>query len=95
MLKAGDGEAIPTRELYQARAPAENGIASVQKNCAQDERYERKEASNGNFHFDLKAANYRIIGSSQMDATARSRDSGIASVKADGASTTVKDLTES
>ncbi len=95
VLKAGNSETILTSELYKTRASAENGIASVQKNCAQDERYEKKEAANGKFHFNLKAANHQIIGSSQMYATTQSRDNGIASVKTNGASTTVKDLTKS
>ena len=95
VLKAGNGESILTSELYRTRASAENGIASVQKNCAEDARYERKQASNGKFHFNLKAANHQIIGTSQMYATTRSRDSGVESVKTNGASTAVKDLTKS
>lgn len=93
VLKAGNAETILTSELYKTRVSAENGIASVQKNCAQDDRYQKKEAANGKFHFNLKAANHQIIGSSQMYATAQSRDKGIESVKKNGASTTVKDLT--
>ncbi|TDF84434.1 YegP family protein [Pseudomonas sp. H9] len=92
-LKAGNGEIILTSELYKTKASAENGIASVQANSAADERYEKKEASNGKFHFNLKAANHQVIGSSQMYATAQSRDAGIASVKTNGASKTVKDNT--
>jgi len=41
VLKASNSETILTSELYKTRASAENGIASVQKNCAQDERYEK------------------------------------------------------
>ena len=58
-----------------------------------EERYEKKTASNGKFYFNLKAANHQIIGSSQMYATAQSRETGIASVKANGTSQTVKDNT--
>ncbi|MND58805.1 hypothetical protein D3C80_499750 [compost metagenome] len=93
VLKAGNGETILTSELYKAKDSAKNGIASVQDNCASDERYEKKEASNGKLHFNLKAANHQIIGSSQMYATAQSRDAGIASVKTNGSSKTIKDLT--
>ncbi|MDD2049421.1 YegP family protein [Pseudomonas putida] len=93
VLKAGNGETILTSELYKAKASAESGIASVQANSATDERYEKKEASNGKFHFNLKAANHQIIGSSQMYATAQSRDAGIASVKTNGSSKTIKDNT--
>lgn len=93
VLKAGNAETILTSELYQARASAENGIASVQKNCGADDRYERLTAKNGKEYFNLKAANHQIIGTSQMYATAQSRDGGIASVKQNGGSETIKDLT--
>lgn len=93
VLKAGNGETILTSELYTSKAAAEKGIASVQSNSPQDERYEKKTASNGKFYFNLKAANHQIIGSSQMYATAQSREIGIASVKNNGVSQTVKDKT--
>lgn len=92
-LKAGNAETILTSELYKTRAAAENGIASVQTNAALDERYERKTASNGKPFFNLKAANHQIIGSSEMYSSEAARDGGIASVKNNGASTTVKDNT--
>ena len=91
VLKAGNGETILTSELYTSKASAEKGIASVRSNSPQEERYEKKTASNG--YFNLKAANHQIIGSSQMYATAQSRETGIASVKANGTSQTVKDNT--
>ncbi|OSK26858.1 hypothetical protein EALG_00625 [Escherichia coli TA144] len=86
VLKAGNGETILTSELYTSKASAEKGIASVRSNSPQEERYEKKTASNGKFYFNLKAANHQIIGSSQMYATAQSRETGIASVKANGTS---------
>lgn len=92
VLKAGNGEIILTSELYKTKASAENGMASVQKNCAEDAHYEKKEASNGKFHFNLKAANHQIIGSSQMYAAVSSRDNGIESVKTNGVTQTIKDL---
>lgn len=93
VLKAGNAETILTSELYTTRAAAENGIASVQKNSPDDARYELKVASNGKFHFNLKAANHQIIGSSQLYATEASRATGIASVKTNGPTTAIKDLT--
>lgn len=93
VLKAGNHEIILTSELYKTRASADNGIASVQTNCSHDERYEKKTAVNGKEHFNLKAANHQVIGSSQLYASAASRDAGIESVKTNGVSTTVKDLT--
>ncbi len=93
VLKAGNGEIILTSELYTTKAAAENGIASVRTNSPLDERYEKKTATNGKFHFNLKAGNHQVIGSSQLYASEASRDKGIAAVKTDGASETVKDNT--
>jgi uncharacterized protein len=93
VLKAGNSEVILRSEQYESRASADNGIASVQKNAALDERYERKTASDGRPFFNLKAGNHQIIGTSQMYAAESGRDNGIASVKTNGVSSTIKDLT--
>ena len=53
VLKAGNGEVILTSELYKAKASAENGIASVQKNSPDDGRYERVVAKNDKPYFNL------------------------------------------
>jgi uncharacterized protein len=92
-LKAGNAETILRSEQYETKAAAENGIASVQKNCALDERYDRKDAADGRTYFNLKAGNHQIIGSSQMYGTPAARDNGIESVKSNGVSTTIKDNT--
>lgn len=93
VLKAGNGEIILTSELYTTKSAAENGIASVRTNSPLDERYEKKVATNGKFHFNLKAANHQVIGASQLYASESSRETGIASVKNNGTSQTVKDKT--
>lgn len=93
VLKAGNAETILTSELYKTRGSAENGIASVQSNCALEERYDKKVATNGKAYFNLKAANHQVIGSSQMYGSTQARDAGIASVMANGTSQTVKDNT--
>ena len=93
ILKAGNAETILTSELYKAKNSAESGIASVQANCGTDGRYERKAATNGKLYFNLKAGNHQVIGTSQMYASEGSRDTGIASVKANGVSATIKDNT--
>jgi len=85
---------ILTSELYKAKASAQNGIASVQKNSPDDARYDRLEAKNGKPYFNLKAANHQIIGTSQFYAGDAARDNGIESVKKNGASDKIKDLTE-
>lgn len=93
VLKAGNGEVVLTSELYKTRASADNGIASVRTNSPLDERFDKKVASNGKFYFNLKAGNHQVIGTSQMYATDQSRDKGIASVKNNGGTETVKDKT--
>ncbi|WP_421510735.1 YegP family protein [Enterobacter sp. JS8-1] len=93
VLKAGNGEIILTSELYTSKSAAENGIASVRTNSPLDERFDKKTASNGKFHFNLKAGNHQVIGSSQLYATEQSRDKGIVSVKTNGSAQTVKDNT--
>jgi uncharacterized protein YegP (UPF0339 family) len=93
VLKAGNAETILSSELYATRAAAENGIASVRKNAADEARYERKTATNGKAYFTLKAGNHQVIGTSQMYASEASRDAGIDSVIKNGPCETVKDLT--
>lgn len=90
VLKAGNGEVILRSETYESKASAETGIASVQKNSPLDERYERKDAVNGKFYFNLKAANHQIIGTSQMYAAGSGRDNGIESVKTNGPTAAIK-----
>lgn len=81
-LQAGNGETILTSERYTTKVSAQNGIASVKVNAPIDERYERKTTANGQYMFNLKAANAQIIGTSETYTTARARDNGIDSVKA-------------
>lgn len=93
VLKAGNGEVIMTSELYKTKASASNGIASVQKNCSDPKRFEKKVAKNGKFHFNLKAGNHQVIGSSQLYASESSCDNGIESVMKNGTTDKIKDLT--
>ncbi len=92
-LKAGNGQIILSSEMYKARASAENGIASVQKNSPLEERYHKDVSKNGRFYFTLKAGNHEVIGNSQMYTLERSRDEGIASVKANGSTAQIRNLT--
>lgn len=91
VLKASNGEVILQSETYTTKAAAQHGIASVQTNSPLDERFEKKTASNGKFHFNLKAANHQIIGSSQLYESERSRDAGVESVKKNGPTTAVRE----
>lgn len=92
-LKAGNGENILASEGYKEKASAENGIASVKKNAPDDARYERKTSDSGKFHFNLKAGNHQVIGSSQMYESESGRDGGIESVKNNAPDASVDDQT--
>ncbi|MBT9464024.1 YegP family protein [Hydrogenophaga sp.] len=90
VLKAANGEVILRSEVYESRAAADNGIASVQKNSPVDSAYTHSDASDGRFYFNLKAANHQIIGTSQMYKTAAARRAGMESVRTNGPTTVVK-----
>ena len=88
-LKAGNGQIILSSEMYESRSGAENGIASVQKNAADDSRYDRKESSSGKPFFTLKAGNGEVIGRSEMYESASAMENGVASVKANAPDATI------
>jgi uncharacterized protein YegP (UPF0339 family) len=92
-LKAGNGEVILTSETYQTKQSAKGGIESVKSNAPYDARYERKEASNGQPYFVLKAANGEQIGKSETYSSKQAMENGIASVKTNAPTATVEDLT--
>ena len=92
-LKAGNGENILASEGYKEKSSAENGIASVKKNAADDARYDRKTSDSGKFHFNLKAANHQVIGSSQMYESESGRDNGVESVKTNAPDAAIDDQT--
>lgn len=80
-LKARNGQTILSSDGYGNKAGAKNGIASVAKNCADDNCFERKVAKNGKNYFNLLSRNKKIIGSSQMYASKSTMEAGINSVK--------------
>lgn len=91
-LKASNGQVILASEMYKEKSSAENGIASVKKNAATDANYERKDTKNGQFMFNLKAANHQIIGTSETYKSTESRDHGIESVKTNAPSAPVQEI---
>jgi len=92
-LKAGNGQIILTSEMYTTKAACENGIASVQKNAADDGRYERKVNAGGKPCFNLKASNGQVIGTSQAYESEDGRENGIESVKTNAPGAAVDDQT--
>lgn len=79
-LKAGNGQIILSSEMYTTLAACKNGIESVKKNAPDESKFELTQSESGKFHFNLKAANHQIIGSSQMYASEDGAKNGIASV---------------
>ncbi len=79
-LLAGNGQIIFSSQMYETKASASNGIASVQKNGSDESRFERSESKNGDPYFVLKAGNGQVIGQSEMYKSKASMENGIQSV---------------
>ena len=92
-LKARNGEIILHGEGYTSKQGCLNGINSVKENAPYDSRYDRRTATNGQYYFNLKAANGEIIGVSETYTTSIARESGIDSVKKNAPTAPIEDLT--
>jgi len=92
-LLAANGQNILKSEMYSSKSAAMNGIASVQKNCGDDAQYECKTSGNGKPFFVLKAKNHQVVGQSQMYESESGCKNGIASVKSNGVTSDIRDLT--
>ena len=91
-LKAANHQVILTSETYATKTAAEAGIESVRKNAPDDARYEHKTAKDNSPYFVLTATNGQTIGRSEMYSSANAMESGIASVKTNAPTATLKDL---
>ncbi len=92
-LKANNGQSILSSEGYSTKNACENGIESVKRNSQDDNKFDRKTATNGKPYFNLKATNGQIIGTSEMYESIAARDNGIASVKSNAPDASTEDLT--
>lgn len=92
-LKAGNGQIILGSEGYKTKASALNGAESVRKNAQDESKFEVKEAKNGKWHFNLKATNGQVIGSSQLYASESGMKNGMESVMKNAPGAEVVDLT--
>ena len=90
-LKADNNEIILTSQTYTTKQHALDGIDSVRKNSSKDAQYTRKQSTANQPYFVLNSTNGETIGSSQMYASSSAMESGIASVKENGATKTSKD----
>ncbi len=55
VLKDATGKGLISSELYKSKTSALNGIASVQTNSANEQRFERLVAKNGKPYFQFKS----------------------------------------
>lgn len=92
-LRARNGEIILQSEGYVYKQDCKNGIESVRENAPLDERYRRRTSSDGQYYFNLLAANGEIIGTSEMYTSESSRENGIRAVKEIAPTAPVEDLT--
>lgn len=90
-LQAGNGQVILSSQGYASKPNCLNGIESVKKNAQDDSKFERLEAKNGKYYFNLKATNGQIIGTSQMYTDAAGRDNGIKSVATNAPEATIEE----
>ncbi|MCB1847969.1 MAG: YegP family protein [Halieaceae bacterium] len=93
-LLAANGQNILKSEMYSSKSSAMNGIASVQTNCGDEGQYECKTSGNGKTYFVLKAKNHQVIGQSQMYESESGCSNGMASVKTNGSTSDIRDLTD-
>lgn len=80
-LKAANGEIILSSEGYTRKPSCNKGIKAVKRNSRDEQRFDRRRAVDGSHYFILKAANSRIIGTSEMYTTKAAMENGIASVQ--------------
>jgi uncharacterized protein YegP (UPF0339 family) len=91
-LKATNGQTILKSEMYKSKSGAENGIASVKKNSAMEERFERRESKKGEPYFVLLAANKQVIGQSEMYSSNAAMENGIKSVQSNGPGAAIDEI---
>lgn len=92
-LKAsGNHEIILNSEMYQSKSGCEKGIVSVKENAPYDLRYERLYSANGQYYFNLKGENGKVIGTSEMYKSSLNRDLGIELIKSQAPFAAIEDL---
>jgi uncharacterized protein len=81
-LVAGNGESVLRSQGYTRLSSAEGGVSSVLENGFDKRQFDVKEATNGDWYFNLKAANGQIIGSSEMYSSKSNAERGARTVRA-------------
>lgn len=92
-LKAPNGETIGHSEGYVTKQGALNGIDSVKINAPLDSRYTIFQGNDGQYYFNLKAANNEIILQSEGYRARQGAENGKEAVKRYAPTAPVEDLT--
>jgi uncharacterized protein YegP (UPF0339 family) len=90
-LLAPNGEIILTSEMYRSKTGAKKGVAAVQANAGDPNRFDRRIDKRKEHYFVLKAANHRIVGCSEMYSDTTAMEKGIRSVMKNSKMTKITD----
>jgi uncharacterized protein YegP (UPF0339 family) len=93
-LKTGDGEIILSSEMFATKGDVEDEIESAKTNAPKNNRYERKTSIDGDSYFVLKAADGKVIGTSEMYVSPQLMEEGIESVKRSAPRAQIQDMAE-
>lgn len=92
-LKAGNGQNILASEGYSSKSGCMNGIASVQKNSQNPDRFQESKTSSGKSRFNLTASNGQVVGTSQSYDSESGCSNGMKSVADSAPGATIDDQT--
>jgi len=81
-LLAGNYEKVLQSQAYSSKAAAKKGIDSVKTNAVDSTNFKVLKATNGEYYFNLVAANGEIIGTSETYESKTSAKNGANGVKA-------------
>jgi len=81
-VRAVNGEIVLQSQAYTTRASATTGINSVQTNGINLARYAVLASADGQFYFNLKAANGQVIGHGEQYASKSNAERGAAACQA-------------
>jgi uncharacterized protein YegP (UPF0339 family) len=81
-LMAGNGQNVLRSQSYTRLASAQNGVSSVLDNGNDKRNFEVNQALNGDWYFNMIAANGQVIGSSELYSTKSNAERGARTVRA-------------
>lgn len=80
-LKTGNEEILLTGDGFSSKSNCRHVIETVQQHAAEEDKYDRRTSTNGQYFFTLESANGQTIAVSKMYETEAGRNKGITFVK--------------